>query len=61
MADIAKRLAERDFDIIDVNMGCPVPKVVNNGEGSAPVSYTHLMQPMMRIHQLMADFIRTQW
>lgn len=35
MADIAKRLAERDFDIIDVNMGCPVPKVVNNGEGSA--------------------------
>ena len=30
MADIAKRLAERDFDIIDVNMGCPVPKVVNN-------------------------------
>ena len=30
-----KRLAERDFDIIDVNMGCPVPKVVNNGEGSA--------------------------
>lgn len=35
MADIAKSLAERDFDIIDVNMGCPVPKVVNNGEGSA--------------------------
>ena len=24
-----------DFDIIDVNMGCPVPKVYNNGEGSA--------------------------
>ena len=22
-------------DIIDVNMGCPVPKIVNNGEGSA--------------------------
>ncbi len=35
MADIAKRLSEREFDIIDVNMGCPVPKVVNNGEGSA--------------------------
>ena len=35
MADIAKRLEERPFDIIDVNMGCPVPKVVNNGEGSA--------------------------
>lgn len=35
MADIAKKLSEREFDIIDVNMGCPVPKVVNNGEGSA--------------------------
>lgn len=35
MADIAKRVEERPFDIIDVNMGCPVPKVVNNGEGSA--------------------------
>ena len=35
MAYIAKRLSEREFDIIDVNMGCPVPKVVNNGEGSA--------------------------
>lgn len=35
MADIAKCLEERPFDIIDVNMGCPVPKVVNNGEGSA--------------------------
>ena len=35
MADIAKRLEERSFDTIDVNMGCPVPKIVNNGEGSA--------------------------
>ena len=35
MAEIAKRVEERPFDIIDVNMGCPVPKVVNNGEGSA--------------------------
>lgn len=35
MADIAKRIEEKPFDIIDVNMGCPVPKVVNNGEGSA--------------------------
>ncbi len=35
MADIAKRIEERPFDCIDVNMGCPVPKVVNNGEGSA--------------------------
>ena len=35
MSEIAKRMEERPFDIIDVNMGCPVPKVVNNGEGSA--------------------------
>ncbi len=35
MADIAMQVAERDIDIIDVNMGCPVPKIVNNGEGSA--------------------------
>ena len=35
MADIAGRLEERPFDILDINMGCPVPKVVNNGEGSA--------------------------
>lgn len=35
MGEIAKRVEERPFDIIDVNMGCPVPKVVNNGEGSA--------------------------
>ena len=35
MAEIAKRVEELDYDFIDVNMGCPVPKVVNNGEGSA--------------------------
>jgi nifR3 family TIM-barrel protein len=36
MGDMALKLSEeRTFDIIDVNMGCPVPKIVNNGEGSA--------------------------
>ncbi len=35
MSEMAKRVEERPFDILDVNMGCPVPKVVNNGEGSA--------------------------
>ena len=35
MAEIAKRIEDRPFDILDINMGCPVPKIVNNGEGSA--------------------------
>ncbi len=35
MADMAKTLEERGFAAIDINMGCPVPKIVNNGEGSA--------------------------
>jgi nifR3 family TIM-barrel protein len=35
MAQIAKQIEERPFDILDINMGCPVPKVVNNGDGSA--------------------------
>lgn len=35
MADMAELIEEASFDIIDVNMGCPVPKVVNNNEGSA--------------------------
>ena len=36
MGDIAGRLSrEEPFDIIDINMGCPVPKIVNNHEGSA--------------------------
>ena len=35
MSEMAKQIEEKPFDILDVNMGCPVPKVVNNGEGSA--------------------------
>ena len=35
MAEVAKEIEEEPFDILDINMGCPVPKVVNNGEGSA--------------------------
>ncbi|MCR5726990.1 MAG: tRNA dihydrouridine synthase DusB [Lachnospiraceae bacterium] len=35
MAETAKRIEDGNFDIFDINMGCPVPKVVNNGEGSA--------------------------
>lgn len=35
IAEIASELQDQPFDILDFNMGCPVPKVVNNGEGSA--------------------------
>ncbi|WP_343208730.1 tRNA dihydrouridine synthase DusB [Anaerolentibacter hominis] len=35
MSEMARKIEERNFDILDINMGCPVPKVVNNGEGSA--------------------------
>lgn len=35
VSEMAKRIEDRPFDILDINMGCPVPKVVNNGEGSA--------------------------
>lgn len=35
MGNMAAQIEHRNFDILDVNMGCPVPKVVNNGEGSA--------------------------
>ncbi len=35
MAEMVRKIEDRPFDIIDINMGCPVPKVVNNGEGSA--------------------------
>ncbi len=35
MGAIAKKLNAIDFDILDINMGCPAPKIVKNGDGSA--------------------------
>lgn len=35
MAEIAPRLEEYGADFIDINMGCPTPKIVNNGDGCA--------------------------
>ena len=35
MSEAARRIEDRPFQILDINMGCPVPKVVKNGEGSA--------------------------
>ena len=34
MSEMAKRIEERPFSVLDINMGCPVPKIVNNHEGS---------------------------
>lgn len=46
MAEIARQIEPRNFDILDINMGCPVPKVVNNGEGSA------LMKNPKLVHEI---------
>lgn len=35
VSEMAKKIEDRPFAVLDINMGCPVPKVVNNGEGSA--------------------------
>lgn len=35
VAEAIRRLENDPFDIVDINMGCPVAKIVNNGEGSA--------------------------
>ena len=35
MSEIAKQIEERPFDILDINMGCPMGKIVNNGDGAA--------------------------
>ena len=35
MGKAAYKLNEYSPDIIDINMGCPVPKIVGNGSGSA--------------------------
>ncbi len=48
ISDMAARIEERPFAILDINMGCPVPKVVNNGEGSA----------LMKNPKLAAEIIR---
>lgn len=47
IAEIACQIEERPFDILDLNMGCPVPKVVNNGEGSALMKNPQLAQEIV--------------
>lgn len=47
LAEMAKRIEERPFSILDFNMGCPVPKVVNNGEGSALMKNPRLAEKIL--------------
>lgn len=48
MSETAKRIEHRNFDILDINMGCPVPKVVNNNEGSALMKDPKLVGEIVR-------------
>ena len=52
IADMAKRIEEKPFAILDFNMGCPVPKVVNNGEGSA------LMQNPKLVEEILSKLVK---
>ena len=45
---IAKQIEDRPFSILDINMGCPVPKIVNNGEGSALMKNPRLVGEIVR-------------
>ena len=47
IADMAKKIEDKPFDILDINMGCPVPKVVNNGEGSALMKQPELVEKIL--------------
>lgn len=47
LGEMAKRIEERPFAFLDFNMGCPVPKVVNNGEGSALMKNPKLVEEIL--------------
>ncbi|MCR5835641.1 MAG: tRNA dihydrouridine synthase DusB [Lachnospiraceae bacterium] len=53
MAEQARVVADGPCDFIDINMGCPVPKVVNNKEGSA------LMNNPRLVHEIVYKMSRT--
>lgn len=66
MAHTAGLLRDRENDILDINMGCPVPKVVKNGEGSALMKTPELIYEIVRAVAAQAGKpvtvkIRTGW
>ncbi len=48
MAEGARIMQEHGAQIIDINMGCPVPKVVNNGEGSSLMRTPEVAEAIVR-------------
>ena len=48
LAGEAEKLTDRGFQFIDINMGCPVPKIVNNGEGSALMKKPELVEQIVK-------------
>lgn len=52
ISEIAREIEEEPFDILDINMGCPVPKIVGNGEGSA------LMKDPKLVEQIVSKTVR---
>ncbi|MCI8949044.1 MAG: tRNA dihydrouridine synthase DusB [Lachnospiraceae bacterium] len=52
LGEIAAEMEEGPYDVIDFNMGCPVPKIVNNGEGSA------LMKDPKKAEQIFTAMVR---
>lgn len=52
LGEIAAQIEEGPYDMIDLNMGCPVPKIVNNGEGSA------LMKDPKKVEKILSSMVR---
>lgn len=48
MAGIAAEIERAGADIIDINMGCPTPKIVKNGDGSALMQKPELVAQIVR-------------
>ena len=47
LSEMAKKIEDRPFAILDINMGCPMPKVVGNGEGSALMKEPKLVEEIV--------------
>ncbi len=47
LSRVAAEIEEHPFDILDLNMGCPVPKIVGNGEGSALMRNPKLVEEIV--------------